>query len=226
MHVYYSSLTPQGVSATIHRLHTVIVRDREVELTINSFVDADATMVAWQDIYMMPYEDFANSTYPINVFDYLTSTSGPFPGGAVVHDPSELDALKRTMSVRINQLRQATIDNGCDTPAGVMDTNEASRANIQASYTLALAAKMSGEPFSIVWRRLDNTEVTLGADNMIAVARAVFVHVERAMRHSWHLKALVEAATSVEELDALPLVGWRNDYEVPLPETPEPSEGE
>lgn len=211
MHIYSTSLTPQGVAANVHRVQSVHIEGETVSITLNSFVDDEATQPVWQDVYPMPWGDFVNETYPWNVLNYLISTSGPFPTGAIIHDPTDLLTLRRKLSVRVNELRKAVIDGGCETHIGVVDTTENSRSNIAATYSLAVAAKISATPFEIVWRLRDNSEVTLDADGLILMGNQVFAHVDRAMRHSWTLKAEIEAAETVEAAEAIRIdYGWLN----------------
>lgn len=219
MHIYSTSLTPKDVFANVHRLHSVHIENETVSVTLNSFVNDESVEAVWQGIYPMPWEDFVNTTYPWNVLNYLVSTSGPFPTGAIIHDPTDLLTLKRKLVVRVNELRKTVIDGGCETHVGVVDTTENSRSNIAATYSLAVAAKMASQPFEIVWRLRDNSEVTLDADGLILMGNQVFAHVDRAMRHSWTLKAEIEAAETVEAAEAVRIdYGWLNT--LPVEEAP------
>lgn len=218
MHIYATAETPQGVPATVHRIHNLVVSGENVEITINSFMNEAGATPVWQDVYPMPYGDFATGSYPFNVLDYLTGNAGPFIGGQIIHDPSSFEGLKAKTLKRINELRFANAHGGCDTPFGVMDTTEISIRNIMAAVTMASLAISQSQPYSVVWRSLDNTEVTLDALGMISVGMAVNHHIDRAYRLSWELKAAVEAATSIEELEAMVLGGWSTD--MPLDDTP------
>lgn len=223
MHVYFTALTPQGVPANAHRIHSVVIQNNEVVITMNSFVNREQDATVWQDVHTMSFETFCATAYPWNVLNFLVSERGPFPGGEIIHDPTALMDMKRMKTVRVTELRKTTSESGCETSFGWMDTTVASQTNIQAAFTMATLAIASGQPFSISWRRLDNTEVTLNALDMITMGREVVAHVERAYRHSWSLKSQIEAATTVEELEALNVeIGWTNllPEEIPAEEPP------
>ncbi|MFZ4165318.1 DUF4376 domain-containing protein [Brevundimonas sp. NPDC058933] len=226
MFIQCLALTRQGVEARAHRIHSLNVSDDRVEITINSYVNETGTMPVWQDAYPMPFDDFCLGTYPQNVHEWLISPSGPFLGGSVVLEVSKFEDLKVKTLARINELRKAVAEGGCETPFGVVDTTPTSQSNIQAAFSMATLAKASGQPYSVVWRRLDNTEVTLDADGVIAMGAAVLAHIDRAYRHSWTLKAQVEAATTLEELESMILAGWATHWEDPNAEPETPVEGE
>lgn len=204
MHIYHPVVTPHGAQATVHRIGSLNLRDT-VQVTVNSFVDDVAALPCWQDTHTIPLAAFTASAYPASVNDYLISAQGPLAGGVVIAGSSPLDQAKAKAIARINFDRAAFIDAGCVTPAGVVDTTDVSIRNIMASVTMA---QIAGADFQIVWRLLDNTEVALDAAGMIAVGVAVMAHVDGAMRHSWALKAQVNACTTTEEVEALAFGGW------------------
>src|SRR3546814_12785622 len=59
----------------------------------------------------------------------------------------------------------------------------------------------------------DNSIVMLDADQMIEVGKAVSLHGQRMYAKSWELKALADAATTTEELDAIDInAGWLDSW--------------
>ena len=213
MHIYKLCVTPQGVNANYHRIASIVVNpaDETVALVVNSYAAEFAALPCWQETHSMPMSEFSTGSYPANVYEWVVSNPGPLVGGALYDDPTSLEAKRSKTLRRINEMREAVVNGGCLTPSGVVDTNEISRNNVAAACQVALRASLTEAPYSVVWRLLDNSEVTVDAAGMLAIGDAVLFHVDRAYRLSWTLKAQVEAATSIEQIDNIPLVGWLND---------------
>ena len=116
-----------------------------------------------------------------------------------------IDVLKRRARDRINAEREARKDAGCDTPAGVVDTDPASRANVTGAATAAMIAQAAGAPFAITWTLFDNSTVDLDAPATIAMSLAVLAHVTAMHDIATALKAAIDAAETAEAIDA---VSW------------------
>lgn len=83
------------------------------------------------------------------------------------------------------------------------DADSESQRRIQGAVQLAGLALAAGQPFQIDWTLYDNTVRTLTAQEMIAVGLALGEHVAAQYAIGRMLRASIEAATTVEELDAV-----------------------
>lgn len=209
MYVHALAVTPNGAQVSVHRLHRVTLEQTRVLLTINHFADENQELPTWQDDYAMPLELFAMGSYPSCVFQYMVAADGLFPGGQVMDGDSDLETLRKKTVHSINRMRDGLI-NGVYTVQGlgVFEIDKTSTENIMGAVQVAVISKMANQPFSISWRRADNTNITLDADQMIAVGTSVAAFRSAVYERSWELKALVDAATTLEELQSIVLDGW------------------
>jgi len=68
----------------------------------------------------------------------------------------------------------------------------------------AVLGVMAGiSPPPSVWRSADNVNVAITLDDLKAIGLAMVTQTNAAYLHSWELKALVDAATTQPELDAI-----------------------
>jgi Domain of unknown function (DUF4376) len=111
-----------------------------------------------------------------------------------------LDVHRLRAWQRIKAARDAAETGGCETPLGRVDTDETSRGRITGAVSLAMIA---GPSFTIDWTMADNSVVTHDQAAMIALGVAVGTHVGTCHAIARGLKAPIEAATSVEDLDAI-----------------------
>ena len=207
MHLYQPAETPQGARADIHRITGAEITKDAVYVMLTSYANATSQMPVWQDKLEMPVELF--TTYPQSVIDWLTAASGPFPEAVVVEDETDIETLKRTRKKMVEHLRDTHIYSGVLTPSGFVDSDANSIRNIQGAHQLASLSKMTQQPFTMDWRLVDNTEVTLDADQMIAMGNAVLAHIQGCYAHSWNLKEQVDQATTEEDIEAITVgAGW------------------
>lgn len=101
-------------------------------------------------------------------------------------------------------VRDAKIDKGVNVPGlGVFDSDTVSRSNITGAVTMALIAKMAGQPFSMGWKLQNNSVVQVSsADAMIAVGVAVGQHVAACHEVAQTVGGAIQAATA-QALDAI-----------------------
>lgn len=83
------------------------------------------------------------------------------------------------------------------------DGDEAAQRRINLAVLGAQAALSAGQPWSIDWTLADNSVITLSASDMIAVAESLGANIQAA--HDWarDLRVQIEAAQTVEQLDAI-----------------------
>lgn len=110
---------------------------------------------------------------------------------------------------QVRNLRNENIDAGAPTPFGAVDSDEAARSNVSGAALGALIAKSANAPYSVTWTMLDNSTVTLDADEMIGMALAVLTHVNACHERAREFRAEIEAATNMAELLAIDVTaGW------------------
>jgi hypothetical protein len=139
------------------------------------------------------------------------------PAGCTVaiFDPDEIipvppvpfATLKADKWAATKALRIAHVDGGYTVEGvGRFDTDTLSRINISGAVSGAMIA---GSAFSVEWKLLDNSLVTLDAAQMISVGMAVLGHVAACHAHSNALGVAIEATTDTEALGAINIMdGW------------------
>ena len=85
----------------------------------------------------------------------------------------------------------------------VFDSNRDSQARLMGLVSLAQMALATATPFEIDWTLADNTTRTLSAMDALGIGQALGTHVQTAHVTARGLKALVAAATTIEEVDAI-----------------------
>ena len=83
------------------------------------------------------------------------------------------------------------------------DSNSASQARLMGLVSLAQMALATSTPFEIDWTLADNSTRTLSAMDALGIGQALGAHVQTAHVTARGLKALVAAATTIEEVDAI-----------------------
>lgn len=117
--------------------------------------------------------------------------------------PPTLAALKEAKVSDINFWRQVALDGGFTFMGHMIDSDPTTRANIIGE---ALAAQM-GEawPQGYVWRAQDNALIPMTGTDVQNMARALRVFTLTLYQRSWALKAAVDAAQTVDELNLVPV---------------------
>lgn len=208
-YLYAAAVTPNGAAVNVHRLQRVSLDAQRVLLTLNHYVDADQELPTWQDEYEMPLEQFQIGAYPDCVWDWICEPDGLFADGQVLEGLSTIDEEKKIKRHDIMRMRDGRISGGFEfQPFGVFQTDKVSTENIMGAVQMAVISVLVQQPFSLTFRLADDSEPALDAQDMIAVGAAVGVYRSAVYKRSWELKALVDAAESMEDLDAVVLDGW------------------
>lgn len=208
-YLYAIAETPNGAMVNVHRLHQVTLEKERVLLTLNHFANADQTIATWQDMYEMPIEAFQLGAYPDCVWDWIAGPNGLFPNGQILEDPTSLEDAKKMKRHQIDRARDGQIFGGFEfVPFGKFETDPRSTDNIKAAVAGATASKVLGVPFQRKWKLDDNTYANIGADEVIAVGMTLLDYVSSVYQRSWDLKDLLDAAETVEEVEALQIDGW------------------
>jgi hypothetical protein len=128
----------------------------------------------------------------------------PFNGGTVVSDLSaSLDAEKVRTWARIKAARDASIASGFTWDGAVFDSDDLATQRIQGAVQLAVLAAGAGQAFFMDWTLFDNTTRALSGADMIAVGVALGSFVQVRFAAGVALRAQVEAATSLDQLQQL-----------------------
>lgn len=104
---------------------------------------------------------------------------------------------------RINVWRAAFEYGSFTWDGSVFDSNRDSQARLMGLVSLAQMALATATPFEIDWTLADNTTRTLSAMDALGIGQALGAHVQTAHVTARGLKALVAAATTIEEVDAI-----------------------
>lgn len=118
-------------------------------------------------------------------------------------DPRTLVDLKDQKWAEIKSARD-TFEFGSFVHNGhEFDCNQISQQRIGQAAQGAMFAISVGAPFAQDWTLKDNSVVTFDAQQMIGVALAMGQHIGYAHTHSRQLRVAIEAATTVEDVEAI-----------------------
>ena len=107
------------------------------------------------------------------------------------------------------KLRAAKQASGCFTDKGRVDTTQAARDNILRLVQMASIALASGTPFERNITMFDNTDVAHDAAEIVALGFAVENYIDACHAHGSSLRALINSATTVEDVEAIDIdTGW------------------
>lgn len=212
MHIYCPAQTPNGAMANVHRIHRMEI-DTEARVIVNSYSDANSNMLIWQDVHVMPLSELSNGSYPDNIFDWLTSATGPFSLGQTIPDEGELEQKQKRLIAQISELRVKNIAAGVMTPSGRIDSDDISIRNIMGTYQSAVLSMVSQQSFSVDWRMSDNSLVTMNASDVINMGNAVLLHTKNCYERSWELKQAVLESTE-QTIDTIDINSGWPEYQI------------
>lgn len=139
-------------------------------------------------------------------------TQPVFVGGTVIADgDASLEAAKARRWAMIKHRRSVEIDKNMATPFGEFQCKEEDRQNITNAVVLAQVLLGAGQPVAIDWTLADNTVVTMNATQLTGVGLLLGQKVQQAHAIARGLRAVIDAASTVEQVNA---VVWPGD-EVP-----------
>lgn len=196
---------PNGAIAKYHKAFKFEVTEQGTLAVVNSYHSEEMTMISWQDTYVIPPSIKVESLADVEYL--LTYTNAPFEGGVIVPDETAtLDSLKARKKAELKLKRNQEEWKGVTTPLGIVDSDPDSQRKVSGAVTMAM---IGGTNFSIDWRMQDNSVVTHDHDAMITMGLAVGQHVSACQDRKNELEALIDAATTAEELDAVDITqGW------------------
>lgn len=118
-------------------------------------------------------------------------------------DPRTLSDFKAAKWAQIKRAREAQEFDKFTWDGSDFDSDLTSQSRIQGAAQLATLAMLNSQPFSIDWTLYDNTVRTLDAADMIGVGQALGVHISTLHGLSRAKRDLIEAAATVEDLEAI-----------------------
>lgn len=201
MHILHHVVAPNGVMAALHRVWRIEFNSDIAVATVNSFSENSPAMIGWQESHVVPVSSIDGN--PVTaVHNWLVSPQGPFPGGQLMNDPTELESARANAWARIKQIREAVETRGCEAPLGRVDTDPQSQLRIAGAVQAASLAKASGGAFLLDWTMADNSAVPHDADQMIAMGIAVMMHVNACHEWARGVRGAIEAAETVETVNS------------------------
>lgn len=114
-------------------------------------------------------------------------------------DARSLDEIKAAKWTRLKADRTVAESAGFEFEGMTFDSNAVSQSRIQGAVLMA----QSDQNFTVNWTLADNTVATLGQAQMIGVGVALAAHVSSVFAHSQGLRAELDAASTVAEVEAL-----------------------
>ena len=127
-------------------------------------------------------------------------------------EPVELEQAKEAMWRAVKRQRTLLTESPgatVTTPAGVVQSDARSQANINGLVTMAILAQMTAQPFSAAFTMADNTVASLDAAEMIGLGVAVGRHVQTVYARATELREVIDGAADVAALEKIDLeAGW------------------
>lgn len=114
-----------------------------------------------------------------------------------------LDELKQAKCEEINEARDNAEQGGFEYLGKVFDSDPVSCQRIALASQTALISKQASQEFSVEWTCQDNSKITLSADETIGLSVALTQWSNECHVKASELKALVDQATTQEEVDAI-----------------------
>ena len=114
-----------------------------------------------------------------------------------------LDELKQAKRDEINAARDNAEQGGFEYMGKIFDSDPVSCQRIALASQTALISKQASQEFSVEWTCQDNSKILLSADDTIGLSVALTQWSNICHVKASELKALVEQATTQEEVDAI-----------------------
>jgi hypothetical protein len=123
-----------------------------------------------------------------------------------INNPAKpLEAVKAELRAKVNEKRNQIEIAGFPYMGKIFDSDPRSFYRI----TTANDAAMKDPSFSIEWTVADNTKLAMNAEQMLGVMPALAGFGQLIFNKSVELKEAIEAATTIEELQAIDInAGW------------------
>lgn len=210
---------PNGAVAQYHKAMKFEIHPGEVHAVLNSYHLPDLVMISWQDTYVIPEPFVVNNLQDVEVI--LTLPGAPFAGGSLIPLEAEpLEVAQAKAMAAVKTCRNKAEWGGVDTPLGAVDSDPDAQRKISGAVQMAL---LTGDTFSVQWRMADNSIVTHDYEATIQMGMLVGQHVAACQQRKNELDALITAAATTEEVEAIDCEsGWPGIAEPPSETAPLP----
>ena len=118
-------------------------------------------------------------------------------------DPHPDAMLAEAKAAKKRQI-EAERDAACEQPVTALGRTWDADKRSQELLNGAIALAQAGGPIPAVWRDHDNNDMPIAnLSDLIAIAGAIAQHVQTAYATSWMRKAAVDAATTIDKVNAV-----------------------
>lgn len=198
---------PNGVTGLYHKIVKIE--------TINYGTGLQAQVGSWPtyESYESGIPAIWNHYIEIPILDLYSRTqqylllTEPFTGSTIMPEVSDLEKekLKKWFEIKLERNRREF--GGFTWGGSIFDSDSTAQSRIQGGVQLATIAQASNQPFTINWTLQDNSVIALNGTQMIQVGMALAQHVQTLHETARVLRAQVDAATTVEQIEA---INWPN----------------
>lgn len=203
----------RGINCGFHRLVQVMVSETQALATIHSWPNkqlfeaaGNMPMSSIVETLEVPSHALSSNTFASVEQWLISDQSSPLFGGTIDTDADELTRAKATKQRLLRERRDVLETAGVTVEGvGVLATDVASQRLLTGAAVLALIAAQRQQEFSIAWTLADQSAVQLNADEVISCSVIVGTHVSGVFAAHRSASLAVEAATTVEEVDAVSL---------------------
>lgn len=137
---------------------------------------------------------FPSKEKPFLAFDFNTKQW---------YDPRSLEQVKEQHWELIKSKRASKEFSSFEYNGAFFDGDALSQQRIQGAVQLATIAVANNQPFSLDWTLADNSVINLDAQQTIGLGFALAAHVNNAHIQSRIIRARIDAATSIEEVESI-----------------------
>lgn len=203
----------RGIASTYHRVAQLMINATQVLATVHSWPTKSMYEFAGPmalpsivDTLEVPSSVLAPDAFASVEQWLINDQSSPFFGGTIDTDADELTRAKATKQRLLRERRDVLETSGVTVEGvGVLATDVASQRLLTGAAVLALIAAQRQQEFSIAWTLADQSTVQLNADEVISCSVIVGTHVAGVFSAHRAASLAVEAAITVEEVNAVSL---------------------
>jgi hypothetical protein len=161
----------------------------------------------WNNSKWQVLPNYKGVTYwlPDGTKHECTDAGVALPSGASLTEIKLLPDIKLELRTKVNEIRNELEVSGFPYMGKVFDSDPRSFLRIATANDAALKSP----DFQVEWTTKDNSKILLNATEMLGVLPALAVHGQAIFSHSVTLKEAIEAAETLEALQAIDIEsGW------------------
>jgi hypothetical protein len=203
----------RGIATAYHRVVQVMVNPSQVLATVHSWptkgmyeAAGPMTLASVVETLEVPSSVLAPDAITAIEQWLINDQTSPLFGGTMDTDADELTRAKATKQRLLRERRDALETGGVTVEGvGVLATDVSSQRLLTGAAVLALISVQREQPFSIAWTLADLSTVQLDANEVISCSVIVGNHVASVFTAHRVASLAVEAASTVEEVNAVAL---------------------